>query len=113
LWGEVDKVENELFWCEGGAKLPAEAVIKGEMDKPFFLISLMEKDFHWFPSLKLTKSMPNLVAVPLDENKSLNIKLEEVYCVYNQRIVELCNNGNRTKELSFFEKLSKKYNLNV
>jgi hypothetical protein len=103
LWGEVDKVGNDLFWCEGGAKLPSEAVINGNMDEPFFLVS--------YDISVLNESMPNLHAVSLD--KSFNIRLKEAYCLYNQSIVELCNNGNRTKTPSFFEKLLKKYNLDV
>jgi hypothetical protein len=98
LWGEVDKVGNELFWCEGGGKLPSEAVINGTMDKPFFLLSM-------------NQSMPNLHAVSLID--SLEIVLKEVYCVYNQSIVEQCNNGNRSKELSILEKMMKKYNINL
>jgi hypothetical protein len=94
----VDKVGNELFWCEGGAKLPSEAVISGNTDEPFFLLSL-------------NQPMPNLYALPLA--KSLKTTLKEVYCVYNQRIVDLCSKGNRTKEPSFFDKLLKKYNLKV
>jgi hypothetical protein len=104
LWGEVYKVGNELFWCEGGAKLPSEAVISGDMDKPFFLIS-----YRTITVSNVTR--PNLSAISLFW--SINIKLNEAYCLYNQRIVELCNNGNRTKQLTFFEKLLKKYNLNV
>jgi hypothetical protein len=97
LWGEVDKVGNELFWCEGGFKLPSEAVIGGNTDKPFFLLSFNE-------------SMPNLHAVPLTGPHAIRINGTN-YCVYNQRIFDLCNNGNRTKELSFFEKFQKKYGL--
>jgi hypothetical protein len=96
LWGEVDKVGNELFWCEGGVELPSEAVINGNTDEPFFLLSF-------------SVSMPNLHAVPL--TNSLEIKVKQLYCLYNQSIVDLCNNGNRTKELSFYDKIVKKYGL--
>jgi hypothetical protein len=96
LWGEVDKVGNELFWCEGGFKLPSEAVISGNTDKLFFLLSLEE-------------SMPNLHAVPL--NNSLGINIRQSNCLYNQSIFEQCNNGNRSKELSFYDKIVKKYGL--
>jgi hypothetical protein len=103
LWGEVDKVGNELFWCDGGAKLPSQVVIKGNMDKPFFLLS--------YDRAILNESKPNLNAVSL--NESISIKIKEVYCLYTRRIVEQCINGNRTRELSFFEKLLRKYKLKV
>jgi hypothetical protein len=96
LWGEVEKVGNELFWCEGGFKLPSEAVIGGSTDKPFFLLSFKE-------------SIPNLHAVFL--TNSLEIKIKRSNCLYNQNIVEQCNNGNRTREISFFEKIAQKYGL--
>jgi hypothetical protein len=103
LWGEVDKVGNELFWCEGGAKLPSEVVINGDMDQPFFLLS--------YDKSILNESKPNLNAVSL--NASISIKIKEAYCLYTPRIVEQCINGNRTRELTFFEKLLKKYKLRV
>jgi hypothetical protein len=105
LWGEVDKVGTELFWCDGGAKLPSEVVINGNMDKPFFLLS--------FDKSVANESMPNLHAVSIDESIDNSTTLKEAYCLYNQRIVELCKNGNRTKELSFFEQILHKYNINV
>jgi hypothetical protein len=98
LWGEVNKVGKELFWCKGGAKFPSKAVISGATDKPFFLVSL-------------NQPIPNLHALSLDE--STDIKLKEVYCLYHQSIVDLCKNGNRSKQVPFFEKLMSKYNLGM
>jgi hypothetical protein len=96
LWGEVDKVGDELFWCEGGAKLPSEAFVNGSMKEPFFLVSF-------------ENAMPNLNAVPLNNS----VILKEAFCVYSQEIVKLCNSGNRTKTPTFFEKIVKKYKLDV
>lgn len=93
LWGEVDKVGSELFWCEGGAKLPSEAVINGNMNEPFFLVSLNEPT-------------PNLIAVNLNST----VQIFGSHCVYSQEIYELCKTGNRTIQPTFFEKLLKKYN---
>jgi hypothetical protein len=39
LWGEVDKVRDELFWLQGGGKLPLEPIMNGTTDEPFFLVS--------------------------------------------------------------------------
>jgi hypothetical protein len=97
LWGEVNKVEGELFWCHGGEKLPPEALVNGsDTAKPFFLVSLPGRE-------------PNLHAIPL--NSSVSIK--GVNCLYTQEVVQLCNAGNRTKELTPVERILKQFKLKV
>lgn len=98
LWGEVEDVSGELFWCHGGEKLPSEAVVNGRssMAEPFFLASLPGEE-------------PNLNAIPLRSN----VTFEVVQCMYAQSIFKQCNSGNRTKELAPFEQIMKKFKLNV
>lgn len=97
LWGEVEEVSGELFWCRGGEKLPSEAVVTGSsMAEPFFLVSLPREE-------------PNLIAIQL---RSI-VKFAVVQCIYAQRIFKQCNSGNITKELAPFEHFMKKFKLNV
>lgn len=97
LWGEVEEVSGELFWCHGGEKLPSEAIVNGRgMAGLFFLASLHGEE-------------PNLNAIPLRSN----VTFEVVQCMYAKRIFEQCNSGNRTKGLAPFQQIIKKYNLYV
>lgn len=93
LWGEVDKVGDELFWCYGGGKLPKEPLVSGNTHEPFFLVSLNE-------------TIPNLYAINLDKG---NIMTSSVYCVYSKAIAQQCKSGNRTKEPSTLENLLNKF----
>jgi hypothetical protein len=93
LWGEVDKVGDELFWCHGGAKLPTEPAVIGTTDEPFFLVSL-------------AGPVPNLNAVSLAKSVS---RATSVYCLYSKAVEQQCRSGNRTKELSALKKIMSKY----
>lgn len=95
LWGEVDKVDGELFWCNGGQKLPTEVAINGTTDEPFLLVSLAD-------------GVPNLNAIPLNRTgRAIFTRL--IYCMYSADIYEQCDTGKRSKELSTYEKIMKKY----
>lgn len=94
LWGEVDKVGDELFWCHGGTKLPLEIPVNGTTDEPFFLVSL-------------AGPIPNLNAIMLNR---FDINFDAVHCLYTKDIFEQCKAGNRTKELTALEKFMKKFN---
>jgi hypothetical protein len=93
LWGEVDKVDDELFWCHGGAKLPTLPIPNGTTDGPFFLASL-------------AGPIPNLNAISLDRG---DVRTTTVYCLYSKEIKQQCESRNRTKELSAIENLLNKY----
>lgn len=100
-WGEVDKVDGDLFWCQGGAKLPPEAVVNGSTDGLFFLVSLGNSPF------------PTLNAIQHHKPTKIN----KLTCVYSKQIFEQCNNGIRQKaekeyKKNYFENLVLKYNVN-
>lgn len=78
LWGEVDKVNDELFWCHDGAKLPGEIAVTGTTDEPFFLASL-------------ASSIPNLNAIMLNRTEVYTIG---VYCMHSKQVFEKCNAEN-------------------
>jgi hypothetical protein len=80
LWGEVNKVSDELFWCNGGAKLPMKPTVNGTTDAPFFLVSLKGK-------------IPNLNAIPLDITDGVNTTT--VHCVYSRNVFQQCKTGIR------------------
>lgn len=88
LWGEVDKVGDELFWCHGGSRLPAEIAINGTMDAPFYLASL-------------AGMIPNLNAI---QGNNIYANTEMIHCVYSNEVFEQCKSGLRAKEMTMFEK---------
>lgn len=91
----MDKVDGDLFWCQGGSKLPPEVVVNGSTEGLFFLVSLGNS------------TIPTLYVIQQHES----ILVNTVNCVYSKQILEQCNNGKRTKELTFFEKMLIKYNI--
>lgn len=93
LWGEVDKVDGELIWCKGGAKLPKEIAFNGTTDEPFFLVSL-------------ASPFQNLNAIPLNRS---DVTTAKVHCLYSKDIFDQCKVGTRVKELTALEKLMNKY----
>lgn len=81
---------GELFWCQGGAKLPLDVdVVNGTTEEPFFLTSL--------PS-----AVPNLNAIALDRG---DVRVAKVHCLHSEDIYQQCKAGSRKKELTELEKL--------
>jgi hypothetical protein len=93
LWGEVDRVGDEMFWCRGGAKLPLEPAVIGTKHEPFFLVSL-------------AGATPTLNAIQLDRS---DVNITSVQCLYGKDVFEQCSAGTRSKELSVLEKLMIKF----
>jgi hypothetical protein len=91
LWGEAEKVGDELFWCQGGGKLPMK--VNGSTDEPFFLVSLADPK-------------PNLQAVQLNTTERTSV----VHCIYDAHIKEKCDSGNRSTQATLFEQLLNIYN---
>lgn len=85
----MDKIGDELFWCNGGAKLPTEPNINGTMDAPFFLVSLEGQN-------------PNLNAIPVNRT---DVNTTRIHCLYSRNVFEQCISGNRSRELTELEKL--------
>lgn len=86
----MDKVGDELFWCQGGGKVPLQ--VNGSTLEPFFLVSLAGPN-------------PNLNAVPLNSK----VRISKVYCIYDASIKEKCDSGNRSSQPSLFENILSKY----
>lgn len=94
LWGEVDNVDGELFWCRGGAKVPNEVPVNGNTEEPFFLVSLASGN-------------PNLNAIPITNR---DISPEDVCCLYSKDIFEQCKSGNRTSKVASLEDMLSQHN---
>jgi len=94
LWGEVTKIGNKLFWCEGNATVAVPVNVSGNVDQLFLLVTKPQE-------------MAVLEAVPLD----LTIKVKTLFCLHTPEVKRLCDIGNRTTGKSHWEKLLEKFNL--
>lgn len=95
LWGEVDKVGDDMFWCHGGAKLPKRPTVNGSTTEPFYLVSV-------------ASLVPNLNAISLDRN---DVYTTVVQCLHSKEFFEKCRWGNRTKDQTALDKIMKEENI--
>jgi hypothetical protein len=93
FWGEAENINGQLFWCQDNLTVAVPLPVNGTISQSFFLISE-------------AKPKPNLKAVPLASDTTVNVML----CLHSPKIKAQCDAGTRTKQLSGLENILQKYN---
>jgi len=120
LFGEVyrDGDGADLFWCDGGAKVPVAVRLAGTNELlnsiPGELSGFGSWEGRHHPFVVFTESPmgdnPFLRAVRLDSTMGLNA----VFCMHSAQVKQQCDSGLRTwKEASPLEQLLADNNVNI